>query len=480
MKNLNLTLTLALSIGLSLLRPGVTNASTGGGGVGFQADVENYIQEEVEPLARRQLVAYQFGRPLRLDINRGVTYTASRYERLPLPYAQLQEGVAPAGESMTVNQVTATAQQWGDLVRVTDVANLTIKHPLFQQAMQLVSLQLPETLERNTFNTLLSGNQVNYVNSRSSRATLVATDVLSPTEVYRVVGSMETYGVPHFIGDERADLMIEAGMRNDVSKSPASMQHYVALIHPLPVQDMRQNATVANAWAQSDVNRLYNNDIGEWGGVRFCKTNMMPYWIGVADPATNTPSTAGGNLAANSYFIQITGAPTATSVEQRIYQVSAAVVTTGSTGSVTVVLPTVANFIFNVYIGTSTSPTTLGLSTSGPSSGPMAGQATQLPSGATVIITGIGAAQTPPAAPATGVTVFPTIFIGNHAYGQVLLENPEFHYLTGADKSDPLNQTRVVSWKVFYGSILLNQAFFARTESSSAFAPGYNAGSVTT
>lgn len=457
---------------------GVTNASTGGGGAGFQADVEAYIQDEVEPLARRQLVAYQFGKPLRLDINRGTTYTASRYERLPLPYAALQEGVAPSGEAMTVNQVTATCQQWGDLVRVTDVANLTIKHPLFQQAIQLVSLQMPETLERNTLNTLVAGNQINYVNSRANRAALVATDVLSPTEVYRAVGSMETYGVPHFMGDEREDLMIEAGARKDMSRSPAVMQHYVALIHPLPVQDMRQNATVANAWAQSDINRLYNNDIGEWGGIRFCKTNMMPYWVGVADPATNTPNAVGGTLAANTYFIQITGMPAITSVEQRIYQVSAGVVIATNTGSISVVLPTQAGYVFNVYIGTSTSPTNLGLCASGPSTGPMAGQATQLASGATVIITGIGAAQTPPAAPATGVTVFPTIVIGNHSYGQVLLENPEFHYLTGADKSDPMNQTRVVSWKVFYGSIILNQAFFMRVESSSAFTTGYNAGTV--
>src|SRR4029077_8651798 len=100
-------------------------------------------------------------------------------------------------------------------------------------------------------------------------------------------------------------------------------------------------------------------------------------------------------------------------------------------------------------------------------------------SGSTVIITGIGASQTPPAAPATGVTVFPTIVIGDHSYGQVLLENPEFHYLTGPDKSDPLNQTRVVSWKVFYGSIILNQAFFMRVKTSSPSAPGYSAGTVT-
>ena len=466
---------LILSLLAGLFRLGVTNSATG-----FTADVENYIQEEVEPLARRQLVAYQFGKPLRLDINRGVTYTASRYERLPLPYAALQEGVAPPGEAMSLAQVTATAQQWGDLVRVTDVSNLTIKHPLFQQAIQLVSLQMPETLERNTLQTLLAGNQINYVNSRASRAAIVATDVLSPTEIYRIVGSMESYGVPHFMGDEREDMMIEAGKRTDASNSPARMAHYVALIHPLPTQDMRQNATVANAWALSDINRLYNNDLGEWGGVRFCKTNMMPYWVGVADPATNTASPAGGSLATGSYYVQVTAAPAATSVEQRIYQVSAAVSVTGPNGSISVVLPTLANYVFNVYIGTTTSPTNLGLSSSGPSTGAMAGQATQLASGATVVITGTGASQTPPAAPATGVSVFPTIFIGNHSYGQVLLENPEFHYLTGADKSDPMNQTRVVSWKVFYGSIILNQAFFARVEGSSAFSTGYNAGTVTT
>lgn len=466
------TILLFLSMLAGVFRLGVTNSASG-----FTADVEAFIQEEVEPLARRQLVAYQFGKPLRLDINRGTTYTASRYERLPLPFAALQEGVAPPGESMSLAQVSATAQQWGDLVRVTDVANLTIKHPLFQQAIQLISLQMPETLERNTLNTLLAGVQINYVNSRASRAALVASDVMSPTEIYRAVGSMESYGVPHFMGDEREDMMIEAGKRTDASNSPARMQHYVSLIHPLPTQDMRQNSAVATAWSYSDLNRLYNNDLGEWGGVRFCKTNMMPYWVGVA-AVEGTASAAGGSLATGTYYVQVTGSPAQTSVEQRIYQVSAAVAVTGPNGSISVTIPTLANYVFSVYIGTSTSPTNLGLSASGPSVGALAGQATQLASGATVVITGTGMAQTPPAAPATGITVFPTLVLGNHSYGQVLLENPEFHYLTGADKSDPLNQTRVVSWKVFYGSIILNQAFFMRIESSSAFATGYNAGTV--
>ena len=455
---------------LGFLFPSVTNSAGA-----YQGDVENYIQDEVEPLARRQLVAYQFGKPLKLDTNRGTTYTASRYERLPLPFAPLQEGVAPAGEAMTLKQVTAQAQQWGDRVIITDVANLTIKHPLFQQAMRLLSLQISETLERNTLNVLLAGTQVNFANGRTSRATIQATDVMSPHEVNRAVGSLLTYGVPRFMGDEREDMMIEAGA-NRASRAPAVIQHYVALMHPLAAQDMRENATVVTSWAQNDINRLYNNELGPWGGARFVETNLMPFFVGNA-AIQGAAQTTGGNLATGTYYVQVTGAPLQTSVEQQIYQLSTSVSVTGPTGSISVALPTLPNYIFNVYVGTSAAgPVNLGLSSLGPATGPLAGQATQLAGGQTVTITGVGTAQTPPAAPATGVTVFPTIFIGDHSYGQVLLENPEFHYLTGADKSDPLNQTRVASWKVFYGTILLNQAFFMRVETSSGFVPGYSAG----
>jgi len=177
------------------LFPGVTNQSTS-----FTSDVEAYIQEEVEPLARRQLVAYQFGKPLHLDTNRGTTYTASRYTRLPLPFAPLQEGVAPPGEAMTLQQVTATAQQWGDRVIITDVANLTIKHPLFQQACELVALQMPETLERNTLNTLMSATQVNFANGTTAEDLLVFVTAWKPPGIMPL--PMAT-GEPCFPGKAR-------------------------------------------------------------------------------------------------------------------------------------------------------------------------------------------------------------------------------------------------------------------------------------
>lgn len=433
----------------------------------FSTDIENFIADETLPLARRQLVAYQFGDPLTLDKGRGTTYTATRYNRLPLPYAPLSEGVPPIGETMTISQVSATAQQWGDKVTITDVAEMTIKHPLFKKATELTALQMSETLERNTMNALMAGTQVNYVNSRGSRGALVAGDVLDTTTVIRTDAALETLGAPRYMGDEMTDTKIEAnagGAR--ASENPRAMPHYVALIHTLVVGDFRSNATVVNAWTYSDLNRLYNYEAGEWSGIRFCKTNMIPSFTGVAQ-VNGTAGTA-GNLATDTYYIIVTASDTQNQYESRIYQVSASMSVTGPNGSISVTLPNIVGFTFNVYVGATSSPTTLGLSASGPTSGPMSGQAVQLTANTTVVITGIGSAQTPPAAPATGLTVYPTFILGRGAYGQVVLDNAKFSYLKDADKSDPLNQLRVIGWKLMYGTLISNQQFFARIEAVSA------------
>lgn len=435
----------------------------------FSSDVVSYIADETLPLARRQLVAYQFGDPLTLPKGRGTTYTATRYNRVPLPFAPLSEGVPPVGESMTIAQVTATAQQWGDKITITDVAEMTIFHPLFQKGIELTGLQVAETLERNTFNQLNAGTQINYVGSVGSRFALAAGNVLSPHEVNRAVAALVTLGAPRYMGDEMTNTKKDADAGGALaSENPRKMPHYVALIHPLVAADLSEASTIQTAWSYSDINRLYNYELGEWRGMRFCQSNMIPSWVGVAQ-ITGTPATTGGSLAANSYFVILTGSDTQNQYESRVYQVSASITTTGTTGSISFTTPNVAGFTFSAYIGTTSSPTNLATSASGPTSGPLQGQAVQLPANTAVVLTGTGIAQTPPAAPATGVTVYPTYVIGRGAYGQVMLDDVTFSYLSSADKSDPLNQLRVIGWKTFYGTLIQNQQFFMRIESSSAF-----------
>lgn len=442
----------------------------------FSSDIEAFIADETLPLVRRQLVAYQFGDPLTLPKGRGTTYTASRYIRVPLPYAALSEGVPPVGEQMTLQQVSATVQQWGDKITITDVAELTIKHPLFQKAIELTGLQIAETLERNTFNSLNTGcTQINYVNTRTARASLVAGDVLNIHEVNRAVGALYTIGAPRFMGDEQTDIKLDVGEgQPKASDNPRGHPHYAAIIHPLVEQDMRENSTVVTAWSYSDLNRLYNDELGELGGVRFCRSNMVPYWTGVtAWSNTNFVAGTAGTLPSGTYYAVVTGSDTQNQFEQIIYGIT----TVGSVsagGSITVTLPTTAGYTWSVYLSTSStfaSGVTLATSPQGPLSGPMQGQATQLTG--TVTLTGTGLVKSPPAAPANGVTVYPTFIFGRGAYGQVMLDDVRTSYLSTAEKTDPLNQLRVIGWKVYYGSIILNTNFFMKIESTSNFSSSF-------
>ena len=445
----------------------------------YNADVSNFIQKEKLPLVQRDLIMYQFGQSLRLPKDRGLVYTASRYDRTNLPLAPLSEGVPPVGETMPLAQVSVTAQQWGDSITLTDIASFTIEHPLFDIAKDLIAMNAHETLERNTCNALMANTQINYVNTRGSRNALVAGDVMNSHEVNRMVTALRVIGAPAMMGKTGEDVKTEAGKPSMASKDPKGFAHYVIVCRPEVEGDMRENSTVALAWANSDVNKLYNAELGYWGGGRWVASNMLPYFVGVAAPVANTPSATNGNIVANNaggalangnYYVQITGFLTQQGYETAIGAASAVLAVGGAGGgSITVTVPTTTGYTYAVYVDTVASPVHLGVSPSGPTVGPLAGQAVGIAPGAVVTITGVGTSRTPPANPGTGVTVFPTFVFGKDAYGQVMLDDMQFFFLDSAEKVDPLNQLRVVGWKCMWNTIILNNNFMGRIESTSNF-----------
>lgn len=437
----------------------------------LQGDVLAYLDKTVLPLSQRRLTVHHFGEVKKIPKGRGNTWTATRYQRLPVPFAPLSEGVPPPSNLLGIEQVVGTAQQWGGQVTITDVAELTIFHDPFQQAKRMVAYQIAECLERNDFLTLMGSTQVNYPNLRGARANLVAGDVLDPHTVIRTQAALDDIGAPYFDAPTEPDieLSVRSGSGAKASESPRANEHYVAVGRGLALADLRQNSTVVTAWSYSDINRLYNNEVGEWSGIRFCRSNMTPQFTGVANTGINpTPVATGGTFPAATYYVILTGSDVSLNYESRIYQVSAGVAVAAN-GSITITTPNIAGFTFSAYVGTTASPQNLATSAAGPTQGPMTGQAVQLAPNATYTLTGIGLAQVPPAAPATGVTVHTVFVFGQGAFAVVELENIEYAYLNRAEKVDPNNQLRVVSWKGYIGSMILNPQFLARIECASAF-----------
>lgn len=438
----------------------------------YQGDVQRFLDKEVLPVAQRHLVVRQFSQKIRIPEHMGLTFTATRYNRFTLPYGPIAEGIAPPGQAPALSQVTGILMQWGDRANITDIAEITPLHDVLVQAGRMLELQLPETLERNSFVQLNAAVQRNFVNTKGSRAALAAGDLLDPVTVNRTVANLKTLGAYMFGGPTETDVRkdISEGPRKAVA-NPRTHEHYVAVAHPIPLNDFANNSTVQLAWSYSDINKLYINEVGQWRGMHFCESNMVPFWQGLANNDSGLAASAvgtGGIFGAGNYVVQVTGSDPQNQYEQRIYQPSGAIAVAAN-GSISVTLPSApANFTYSVYVSAPgiTTPTSLGASTSGPTVGPYAGQAVQLPAGATVVLTGPGVPQVPPAAPATGVVVYPTYVFGEHFFAALELSNVTWHRLTNADKSDPLNQLRIIGWKTYDGFVILNQLFGAVIESS--------------
>jgi N4-gp56 family major capsid protein len=437
----------------------------------FQAAVRRRLSKEVLPITVRYLIVQQFKKEEKLNKGEGVTWTATRFNRLPLPQAPLSEGVPPQGEQLSIQQVTGVALQWGDRVVLSDVSVITTAYDLVQQAKRLLGIQIAELMERNTFSVLMGGTQVNYVNQRGARASLVAGDVMDTVTINRTFADLEDEGAPFREGRMTPDVQRTPEHGAQASeRGPKGSEHYVAVCSPFVEQDLRQNPTIVYAWSQSDVTRLYINEIGYWAGIHFTKSNMMPRFTGIASPGNPTAGSS-GSLATGTYYIQITGTDSLNQKgESQNYQVSAGVAVTGPNGSLTMTMPSTSNYTYNVYIGTSSSPTNLATSNSisagVPTVGVLTGQAVNLTPGSTVTLTGVGLFQVPPAPPQTGVTVYPTFVFGAEYFACTTLEDVSWTFLMTADKSDPLNQLRIIGYKFFQGYVILNQRFGCRIESS--------------
>src|SRR5215472_754332 len=142
---------------------------------------------------------------------------------------------------------------------------------------------------------------------------------------------------------------------------------------------------------------------------------MVALWTGFA-AMQGTAVATGGSLATNAnYQLIVTGQDTQNQFESYVAQVSNTISVTGPNGSITLTTPNVAGYTFSVYLGTSSTPTNLAACALGPTVGPLAGQATQLPANTLVTLTAIGVAQVPPAAPTTGITVYRTFVFGQQA-----------------------------------------------------------------
>jgi N4-gp56 family major capsid protein len=405
----------------------------------FSADAVTYIAQKTLLIALRRLAIYQLCDKVPMPKNNSLTFQYTRYERFALPQYPLSEGVTPTGIPMTITPVQAVMSQWGAIVQISDISIDTVKHPVLQKAIDLMAHQSQETIDRECAKVALSGANVYYPNpATTSRSGIAATDYVTSTVIGRVVSVMRNYGAMPY--DEGEDL-------------------YVGVVDSFVNDDISVDSTFVDAAKYGMIKKLLVNEIGEWKGVRWVRSNTIPFIGLLAGGSAASSATAGSLSSSTEYDAVLTIVDALTGYEVYVSAVFSATTGVGAS-SIQISVPALPSdatpgSTYNLYFG------------------PHAGilylaQTGLLASGSynqgVVPLSGAVA----PATPASGFKTHFTLVFGKEAISCVELE--KIHaFITPAvpTDSDPLVQRRTVGWKALFKAVITNDNFMARIESAS-------------
>ncbi|SRR5229473_3258710 len=404
-----------------------------------------YIAREMFRLSERNLRIGKYAKLHTLPQRMSKTLRVVRYKRLNLPFSTLTEGTPPDAVALATENVDVTVEQWGIVVLLTDVALITTVHPALQIAIDRTSLAIAEVLEREMANVLLSGTQVYFPGTATSRPTIGSSDKMDTATVLKSTVALRNLGA----GEQEGGL-------------------FGGVMAPQQEGDvLSADQTFKDASNFANVRALQFGEIGIWMGVRWARGNFLPIFKGVPTPST-TAATAekaqivvvGGGASMAGSLVVVVARDITTNYERKISQTFTV---TDVTGAFNVIAPSSANYVYDIYVSD-----TAGLNFKKLFSR-VAASSTNL---VNATIYAAGTLATPPSAPADQREVFVAWVFGLDSFGRVELNGMSLEsYITppGASFSNPLAQGRKVGTKIMWKSFIIDNNFFARIESASAF-----------
>ena len=144
-----------------------TNTS---GNIGYRTNA--YVKGRMLQRGQYLLVTERFGQSAPIPKHASKTRTFRRVNALLRATAPLAEAVVPAGQQLSVTDVTCTMEQYGAWVPLSDVVLDTNEDPILNEAADACGEQAAETIEVVRIAVLTGGTNVFYVGTATTRATV--------------------------------------------------------------------------------------------------------------------------------------------------------------------------------------------------------------------------------------------------------------------------------------------------------------------
>ncbi len=387
------------------------------GSDGLSAEMKTFYDKVALKEASPNLVHDQFAIQKDIPAGSGKSIEFRKYAPLMKADTPLVEGVTPEGSKLVVTTITATVDQYGDFVPLTDMVQMTTIDNNVAEALELLGAQAGVTLDTVTRNCINAGTNVSYASTYSesgventkayTRYSLTPENKLNVKEIKKAVTKLKKQNAPKIDGS------------------------YFCIIHPCVSEDLQNDPLFIDISKYADPDNLKEGEIGKIGGVRFCES-------------TEAKIFSGADLASDSRTLTVNGA---------IASLTTSVTFDGGT-----VEPNSLKGRYVIIDGkrlqvTSNTATTLQLA------------GTISCADNTVIYPGEGGAE--------GCSVFSCLFVGKGAYATTKLTNGGLKtfvkQLGSSGTADPLDQRGSAGWKASKVSEILRENWMVRLEVGSTY-----------
>ena len=233
-------------------------------------------------------------RPVALT-NPGTTLKFAVYANLAAATTALTEtsDVTPVALA-NPSQVSVTVTEYGNAVEQTEKVNLATFSSIDTMIGDAIAYNAADTLDQLVATALTSGSVVKYGGSRTSTATLTATDVLSTTMLRKAQTTLLESNAQPRVGDL-----------------------YTLFIHPRQAFDLRAETGSGgfvdiHKYTTENVGNLLTGTIGVLEGFQVVQTSRVPSAADGASSATTYKAIAVGKealLEASVYDVQTVVAP---------------------------------------------------------------------------------------------------------------------------------------------------------------------------
>ena len=193
---------------------------------GLSAEMKTYYDRTLLERMTANMPFIKYGQKRPIPKNNGKTIQFRKFNSLEPAITPLTEGQPPVAKDLSVTEITKTIKQYGDVVEVTDVLELTAIDPIISETVEVEGEQAGETLNIVTKNELLNTTSVYNVGGGVDENAITASNVLTADDVLKVQTILKRSNIKPVSGryylwflspEQAADIMRDPLWR-DVSK----------------------------------------------------------------------------------------------------------------------------------------------------------------------------------------------------------------------------------------------------------------------